>query len=621
MSENLTELTHEQLYERMVEVRKELPPKETALFEKYCQAMPTSPLGLEVRRRSKRDLFFLTKYLIGWDNKKNDMIVDHVHQRVCDLFVQKDDSKSIADQDHRKERLLLYPRGGLKNRLHICDTAQWILNFPDIRILFLTAADDLAVGMVDVVKSFFIIKLDEPSFMNLFFSEYCVPETKTALGNAFEFTCPKRTIKQLEATVMASSVTSTMAGFHFDVMKADDAVSERNSENDDQCIKVTNKLDKMRNMLMVYGYFDRIGTRYHEIDNYGHTLESCLVGDIERQSGPCWELIDVKSSGLRILIGRAIVLKAGNEAKTYDEAGEEGCDLLYPEYMSFSWLMNKYHNNEVVFEGQQNQNPRPKSHITFDRPLMMAHTVPYKQQPISGPVAITWDFAFSQKKGRDYSTAAVGVWNDKGQLFIMDLVRARFNHTTLAKAIVDLAEHWRPMIIGIEDAAGSKFLEYEIIDQANKRGRADVAAVCGRIDWFVPEQQKDAKKARMASLYPWLTNDRLYFSAHLPYLEILYSEFEKCLVSHHHDDIPDVISQLIRYAPRMNNLIQKNEILTMSREDAVWNLMFEEGTDAHGMRGLGVVSQPITPPLHDEGPTAQSCYLGLPSLLGAGLVG
>lgn len=605
----------------MLEVRNKLPAKDSTEYENLKTLLPNTELGKEVRTRAKRDLYFLSKYLIGFDNKKNDMIVDHVHQRVCDLFVQKDDSKSIADQDERKERLLLYPRGALKSRFDMCDAAQWMLNFPNIRILFLTAADDLAVGFVDVVKSFFIVKADEPSFMNMFFPDFCVPEKKAVLGNAFEFTCPKRTLDQAEPTIKAGSVVSTMAGFHFDVMKADDAVSEKNSENDDQCIKVTNKIDKMRNMLMAYGYFDRIGTRYHEVDNYGHTLETGLVGDVERKSGPCWELIDVKSSGLRILIGRAIVLNPGNENKTYDEAGEEGCSLLYPEYMNFKWLMNKYHNNEVVFEGQQNQNPRPKSHITFDRPLMMAHTIPFKELPVNGPIAITWDFAFSQKKGRDYSSAAVGIWNDKGQLYILDLVRAKFNHTTLAKAIVDLAQHWHPLIIGVEDAAGSKFLEPTIINEARQRNLPDVLAVCSRIDWFTPDQQKEAKKSRMAALHPWLTNNMLYFAAHLPYLEILYSEFEKCLVSHHHDDIPDVISQLPRYAPRMNQLIEKKEIVTMSRDDAAFNLMFQEGTDPFGRLGMGFVPQSITPAFIDEGPIPMTPHGDLPPILGSGLCG
>jgi predicted phage terminase large subunit-like protein len=616
------EFSDDELYEKMADVRQKFPPKDTAEFENYKKLLPLTDLGKEVRRRAETDLFFFAKYFIGYDNQKNDMIVDHVHRRLCELFVKKDKSKDIKSQDTRKERLVLYPRGSLKSTIDVIDAAQWILNFPNIRILFLTAADDLAVGFVDQLKNFFIIRMDSPSFMNLFFPEFCIPDTKTALGSAFTFNCPKRTIfDDKDSTVRALSVLSTGSGFHFDVMKADDAVSDRNSENEEQCIKVTKKINLARKMLMAWGFFDRIGTRYHEIDNYGQTLEKELIGEVERHSGPCWEQIDVKSSGLRILIGRAIVLKPGNENKTYGDAGEEGCNLLFPEYMSFSWLMNELHKDEFIFEGQLNQNPRPKSHITFDRPLLLSHTVPFKELPVNGPIAITWDFAFSQKKDRDYSTAAVGIWNDKGQLFILDLVRAKFNHTTLAKAIVDLAAHWHPMIIGIEDAAGSRFLEPTIINEARNRGMADVLAICSKIDWFPPEQQKDAKKSRMAALHPWLVNNMLYFAAHLPYLEILYSEFEKCLVSHHHDDIPDVISQLPRYAPRMNNMIAKNEVVTMTREEAAFNLMFNEGTDPYGRIGLGFVPQPLTPSITDVGPEAQTPHGDLAPLLGAGLCG
>lgn len=616
------ETTNDEIYDAMSALREHLPAKNSVEYENVRKLLPETELGKEVRRRSKKDLFFLAKYVVGYDNKKNDMLVEHVHKRVCDLFVQKDDTKDIQSQDTRKERLILYPRGSLKSTLDIIDAAQWVLNFPNVKILFFTAADELAVAFVDEIKSYFILREEVPSFMNLFFPEFCIPETKEALGKENVFICPKRTIfGEKDVTVRALSVTSTGSGFHFDVMKADDAVSDRNSGNEEQCIKVTKKINLARKMLMTWGYFERIGTRYHEIDNYGETLEKGLVGELKRASGPCWEQIDVESSGLRILIGRAIVLKPGNESKTYIEAGEEGCYLLYPEYMGFKWLMNEFHKDETIFEGQLNQNPRPKSHITFDRALMMAHTVPFKELPLNGPKVITWDFAFSQKKGRDYSTAAVGAFNEKGQLYIVDLIRNKFNHTTLAKAVVDLAQNWRPMIIGIEDAAGSKFLEPTIINEAKNRNLPDVLAVCSRIDWFVPDQQKDAKKSRMAALHPWLVNNMLFFAAHLSYLEVLYNEFEKCLVSHHHDDIPDVISQIPRYAPRMQQLIQKNEVVTMSREDAAWNLMFEEGTDPYGRIGMGSIPLPITPVMVDDSPRPIPSHPELPSILGAGLVG
>src|SRR6185437_6584106 len=154
------------------------------------------------------------------------------------------------------------------------------------------------------------------------------------------------------------------------------------------------------------------------------------VGDIKKESGPGWEYVENQTTGLQILIGRAVTIKPEvaerlqkeNRPVTYQEAGEEGCDLLFPEHLTWSFLMNEFSKDEASFEGQYNQNPRPASRTTFDLPLLMRHTVPFNQLPVSGPISQTWDFAFSKKKGRDYSTGSTAIWNDKASFYVLDMV-------------------------------------------------------------------------------------------------------------------------------------------------------------------------------------------------------
>ena len=603
-------LSNDDLYKIMVQARVD-----------YKKKFPLpEPVKEEVRRRAKQDLFFLAKYFIGFGGEINHLIMESTHRRVCDLFVKKDASKEIGEQDDRKERLLLYPRGSFKSTIDNADTVQWVLNFPDIRILFLTAADDLAVSFLDEAKKQFVINLEDLSFMNLFFPEFCVAEDK--LGNAYEFTTPMRKIERKEPTIMASSIGSTLSGFHFDVIKADDAVSNKNSESEEQCQKVTKNFHINRKMLMAFGYLDLIGTRYDDMDLYGDAIEK-NVGELKTERGPCWELVDNLSTGFRILIGRGVVVKPEFVEKgiTFADATEEQCDLIFPEYLTFAFLKKEYHKDEISFEGQINQNPRQKVNAVFDKALLLKHTVPYTQIPVNGLISITWDFAFSRQKGRDYSTASVVMHNDKAQMFVVDLVRERFTPNALAKKVVELAARWRPFVIGIERASGSDFLEGSIIAEAKKLDRPEVLAVCSKIDWFTPDQQKDAKRTRMASLHPWLVNDQLFFAAHLQHLEVLYDEFGRCLSSHHHDDIPDVISQQPRYAPRVALMIEKKEIQTWNREDAAWNLLFEENCDEYGRPGMGYVPPvDLGPPVPDS-PPAESSHPDLPPMLGSGLTG
>lgn len=606
-------------------------------LEKYLEQMSRSDVFLEGRRRAEQDSYFLTRYFTWETNPESsgktfadNMICEHVHLPLCKMFVKKDKTKSVAEQDTVcKERYILYPRGSFKSTTDVADCVQWILNFPDIRILFLTAADDLAVGFVDETKGHFIERLDDPTLMNIFFPEFCLTEKEMGKETEFQFTCPvwrRQGLRRKEATVMAMSVTSTLSGFHFEVVKADDPVSNRNSESDEQCKKVTKQLNvSVRKMLRPFGYFDGIGTRYADEDYWGEVLEK-NVGDLRKTSGPNWDHIENLTTGSKILIGRAWELKTDakqgleNGTLTSDKLTVEHYHLLFPEVLTFSFLRQEQARDESSFEGQYNQNPRPASATPFTRTLLLKSTVSFQEMPFKGPTSQTWDFAFSKKKGRDYSTGSCAIWNEKGVAFINDLVRGRFHHNDLAKAVVDFARKWHPFIIGIEDAAGSRFLEFAIQDEARKTGDLQVIGVCNRIDWVVPDNQKDAKKMRMASLHPWLINDRMKFASHLAHLEALYSEFERCLTSHHHDDIPDVISRQAKYAPQMAQIIEKNDIQTWSQADASYNLLFEENCDAFGRPGMGGPPQSIDPTPEEDGPEPYT-QPGFDPILGGGLSG
>lgn len=604
-------------------------------------AIAESAVGKEVRRRSKQDLMWLARYFTWETNPASagltidqNRITEEEYRPVIDLFVKKDDSKSIVEQDPSfKSRMLLWSRGGCKSTIDIVDASQWILNFPDIRILFLTATKELAEGFIKELKGHFVIKPDEPSLMNLFFPEFCIEDSNK--GNKTTFQCPvweRKNLDRKEPTVFAAAVGSTKSGWHFELIKADDAVSDKNSETPEQCQTVSKKLALVERLLVPGGfYIDFIGTRYDDLDHYGLLLEK-NVGDIETdRSHPCRTLIINKTTGLKMLIGRGVVIKPevaeqlekDGKPINYKEAGAEGCDLLLPSFMTYPWLMSEYSKNELVFEGQINQNPTPSSTITYDKHLMQRCTIPPAEMPFRGLVSQTWDFAFSKKKGRDYTTGSSVLWGPSSVGYVHDLVRQKFpNPTMLAKAVVDLARKHHPFIIGIEDAAGSKLLEPTIIYEAQKTGDQAVIDACSRIDWIPVENQKDSKKTRMATLHPLLMDDRLKFANYLPHLEVLYSEFEKCLTSHHHDDIPDVLSRQPKYAPRMQMPTDGKPLATQmpnSIDQAAWNIYFDDG-DCFGRPGMAT-PPPIVEVASEPDVKAESSYDGLPPILGAGFCG
>lgn len=613
--------------------------------------IPSSPLGKEVRRRAKSSLVFLACYFLWETNPHSEggsvaisesKITEESHGTILNsFFVKKDDSKKLLDQDPDiKTRIILWPRGGLKTTIDLCDAVQWVLNFPMVRVWFITAADDLATKLLEEFKGHWVLKPDAPTLMNLCFPEYCLDEKQ--MGNEFEFWCPiftAKKIKRKEPTVWASSVTSTSSGAHFDVIKGDDVASDRNSDNEDMCRKVTKQFNLRKKTLVRRGYVDLVGTRYGDADIYGTAIEQSSVGDLTETKGRNWVMRDNAGLMTRILVARAIEIKLEvlerlereNIPPTYTNAGKDGCTLLLPQYMEYGDLCREFAENETSFEGQMNMNPRAQSDLTFDRPTLLKHTLPIQNMPQRGPITHVWDFAFSKKKGRDYCTGSSVMWGDNGAMYVHDLIRDRFKPDGLAKAVVDFAAKWRPQKISIENAAGSNLLEPTILREAYKTGIQEVIDVCKRIDWFSPDNQKDAKRVRMAALQPWLVNDMLWFAAYLPHLETLYSEFELCLVDHHHDDIPDVIAQHPRYQPAMTIARQEIPLSQLPHIDPNYNILYgpwltesEAPADAFGRLGMG---QPIT--MFEEAMAAEPEYAiaaetpmpGMPSILGGGMWG
>ena len=666
-------IPHQVLYDFLQEIRPDL----INFMKLGTETIPNSSLGKEVRRRCQTDLFWMARYFTWETNPfsengskpiSENKIEEDPHLIFADLFIKKDPSKSIPQQSEVKTRLLLWPRGGMKSTIDHVDTVQWILCFPSIRILYMTATVDLADKFVGEVVGHFLIREEAPSLMNMFFPEHCLSEKD--LGPANQFTTPvyaaKKT-KRKEPTVIASSLGKAKAGFHYELIKADDGVGDTNTITPEQCASVSEQLFLAEKLLDLGGNFiDYVGTRYEDGDHYDIMLEQ-NVGEIVTREGRNWKLMENKTTGVNILIGRAIQIKPEVAEKlkregrpvTYHEAGEEGCTLLLPKVMPYKWCLNDYTKNEKTFESQRNQNPRAAAQGEMDRMTMLKATVPFHMLPRQGPVSQFWDMAFSQKKGVDYSVGSSVMWGEEdiydangkpidfpGQNgtkvrqkktvgYVRKIVRDKFSPFGLAKAIVQLAVEERPFVIGIEKAGGSILLAPTIEAEAMKTGDPYIIELCSHIDWITADQQKDAKKIRMGGLFPWIIEGRFKFANFCMQpkyddLEVLYSEFEKCMHGHH-DDMPDNLGYQVRYAPRGTQIIVEKNVDSMLNLDRQgWGEIYNEDNIPrtswyYDDNGKLVPFEPEAPSLFEmfmpEPEVSNSTPHGMPNVLGAGVWG
>ena len=110
--------------------------------------------------------------IMGMDFQKNP------HDQLFSQFVQKRPGENMVLSDLEtltKKFMILWPRGLFKTSAVIVDIVQTILNYPNVRICFLTGGDQLAKRQLARIKHVF----EKPSKRFKFlFPEFCIKSVR-----------------------------------------------------------------------------------------------------------------------------------------------------------------------------------------------------------------------------------------------------------------------------------------------------------------------------------------------------------------------------------------------------------------------------------------------------------
>jgi len=138
---------------------------------------------------------------------------------------------SMWELEGKRKRLNLVTRGGLKTSILTQAFAiQFLLNYPDVRILLVSAQLGRAKDFLKGIKDHF----QKNQLFRWLFPEYCPKLTESNkledFGNDEQFTLPcRRTPGIKEPTVRVASADSSVAGGHYDVIIVDDLVEDQNT--------------------------------------------------------------------------------------------------------------------------------------------------------------------------------------------------------------------------------------------------------------------------------------------------------------------------------------------------------------------------------------------------------
>src|SRR5580765_251310 len=123
--------------------------------------MLTAEQKLKLRYKCQTDLWFLCNDVL--DAYHGNRFSEVPHKSMCEFYVKKDPSFSnfqafAKGYSDSHDRIMLVPRQTRKSGIKIIDNVQWIINWPEIRIMTCCATNDLATAFINQLTHYFTVK-------------------------------------------------------------------------------------------------------------------------------------------------------------------------------------------------------------------------------------------------------------------------------------------------------------------------------------------------------------------------------------------------------------------------------------------------------------------------------
>lgn len=462
------------------------------------------------------DLFWLARYPLGY--KK---ISPVYHRDVADVFVHKDPSKSFEQQSPKKRRrIILLSRKVYKTTFNICDAVQWILCYPDIAIMVMTASNSpdspLADAFVAECASHFICTADVCRHpLHLCFPEHVMHKAP----KAGEFVTPARKHFRRDPTLKGVSIEQSLSGWHPDLLKSEDVQDNRNSQTAYGLKKVRTNFYINLKMLGETGLLDITGTRYGPTDLYGDMI--------------------AKAGDETILLWKPAYIRKPHALKyDDDELVEDDVILQFPEQLSWEFLRSEKALDESSYWTQYMNVAEGGFKTTFPLETLNSAKVSQEISEREGIVHIAWRFEYGDSK---HSACAVGIEQD-GRMTIVEVVRGQFTPTALARRVVSVAKKWEAHRIEIESTPGALgFLPHIRNEALNADWRIEIG-------WGEFLQDETARSLSIKCAEPHLIAGRLLFADNLVNSQEVFRQL------HHfgmveETEIPSVIARVAAKLP------------------------------------------------------------------------
>ena len=489
----------------------------------------------KLRQRARMDLLFLCNEILGYKD-----VHQHVHGPIIERLQKfqggvdevKNDGQiinytpavPIYSLEGSRRRLFLDPRGFLKTTLiTIAHTIQWIINYPNVRLIIFHAKNEIVHQMLGEIRSHF-------QFNNRFrwlFVDHCPPLKRIGdFGNMTQFTTMARRSRTLrEPTVFVSSIDSIIAGMHCDIIKCSDIVDKENVRTPEAIQQVNSSFSQIQFLLdePFRAWIDVEGTCYDFSDCYNRIMDS------EQKKEERERIWSIHRRAIMDEDGKPVWEKpVSGRTKCFDKAAINA--VRNDPTMDTYTFMAQYFNTCIV-TADAFFDPKTFQWVATDR-----------IKAISRRYHATVDLAsvnpLTGVRGtEDFSVLLVAGYDQMNRGYVCDLSRGRYKPGEVIDELFRLYDRWN-CDFRIEDASGARQILHFLQREMGKRKKWPCISLIKR-------DTRVSKQERIAGLQPWIRSGDLRFAEELPWKEELIMELTR-FPRYNHDDIADALADQLQ---------------------------------------------------------------------------
>jgi hypothetical protein len=435
-------------------------------------------------------------------------------------------------------QLTLLPRAHQKSMLVAYRVAWVITRNPAISILYISSTANLAEKQLKAVKDVMTSKV-----YNLYWPEMIKPtEGKRESWSVTQISVdhPVRRAEGVrDPTVFTAGLTSTITGMHCDIAVMDDAVVRENAYTEEGRTKVIEAYSLLSSIENTDAEEWVVGTRYHPRDLYQNLMD--MEEEIYDDKGeiigtlPVYEVFERQVEDRGDGTGEFLWPRQRRDDGRWFGFDDKQLARKRAQYLDKTQFRAQYYNNPNDPDTQRISSDKFQY---YDRKFLHQESGywTYKGRRLNLVAAI--DFAFSLKRGSDYTAiVVVGVDADK-DVYVLDIARFKTDR---------IAEYFKE-VLALYNKWGFRKLRAEIsvAQQVIVKGLKDMFYDHGlkiSVDEHRPTRHEGSKEERMAATLDPRYDDMKVWHYKGGMCSAL--EDELVVANPPHDDIKDALTAAI----------------------------------------------------------------------------